>query len=169
MSRKYRERVRGLPYRRWRLRLILADEQTILRRGLRAILDAEADLEVIGEARNIQDAVELSRGLLPDVVITDVAFSNGIDIQAISQLRSECAGVRVLLLTGHSCQECMHAAMTAGVHGYILKPSPFEVLLRAIRSAGSEHEHSERPLPAIGTQGRSTARSGKARLAEMTA
>jgi two-component system, NarL family, response regulator NreC len=161
--------VRELPYRRWRLRVLLADEQTILRHGLRAILDAEPDLEVIGEARNMQDAVALSRRLLPDVVITDVAFSNGIEIQAISQLRSECAGVRVLLLTGHSCQECMHAAMTAGVHGYILKHSPFEVLLRAIRSAGSEHEHSERPLPAIGTQGRSTARSGKARLAEMTA
>ena len=104
MPRKYRERVRGLPYRRWRLRVILADEQTILRRGLRAILDAEPDLEVIGEARNMQDAVALSRRLLPDVVITDVAFSNGIEIQAISQLRRECAGVRVLLLTGHSCQ-----------------------------------------------------------------
>src|SRR6202021_2136711 len=161
MSRKYRERVRGLPYRRWRLRLILADEQTILRRGLRAILDAEADLEVIGEARNIQDAVELSRRLLPDVVITDVAFSNGIDIQAISQLRRECAGVRVLLLTGHSCQECMRAAMTAGVHGYILKHSPFEVLLRAIRAEGSEYEHSELPFHPQAKKGRSTSQSGK--------
>jgi two-component system response regulator NreC len=161
--------VRGLPYRRWRLRVILADEQTILRRGLRAILDAEPDLEVIGEARNMQDAVALSRRLLPDVVITDVAFSNGIEIQAISQLRRECAGVRVLLLTGHSCQECMRAAMTAGVHGYILKHSPFEVLLRAIRSEGSEYEHSERPLRAIGKQGRSTVQSDKAQLAAMTA
>jgi two-component system response regulator NreC len=169
MPRKYRERVRGLPYRRWRLRVLLADEQTILRRGLRAILDAEPDLEVIGEASNMQDAVALSRRLLPDVVITDVAFANGIEIEAISQLRRECAGVRVLLLTGHSCQECMRAAMTAGVHGYILKHSPFEVLLRAIRSAGSEYEHSEGPLQAIGKQGRSTARSGKTQLAEMTA
>jgi two-component system response regulator NreC len=160
--------VRGLPYRRWRLRVILADEQTILRHGLRAILDAEPDLEVVGEARNMQDAVALSRRLLPDVVITDVTFSNGIEIQAISQLRRECAGVRVLLLTGHSCQECMRAAMTAGVHGYILKHSPFEVLLRAIRSEGSEYEHSE-PLRAIGKQGRSTAQSGKPQLADMTA
>src|SRR6202167_1195464 len=168
MPRKYRERVRGLPYRRWRLRVILADEQTILRRGLRAILDAEPDLEVIGEARNMQDAVALSRRLLPDVVITDVAFSNGIELQAISQLRRECAGVRVLLLTGHSCQECMRAAMTAGVHGYILKHSPFEVLLRAIRSEGSEYEHPELPLRATPKQGRSTAHSATAQLAEMT-
>jgi len=74
MPRKYKEHVGGLPYRRWRLRVILADDQTILRHGLRAILDAEPDLEVIGEASNMQDAVALSRRLLPDVVITDVAF-----------------------------------------------------------------------------------------------
>jgi two-component system response regulator NreC len=169
MPRKYKESARGLPYRPSRLRVLLADDQTILRHGLRAILDAEPDLEVIGEASNMQDAVALSRRLLPDVLITDLAFSNGIEVQALSQLRRECAGVRVLLLTGHSCQECMRAAMTAGVHGYILKHSPFEILLRAIRSTESEYEHSELPLRAIGKQERSAAQSTKAQIAEMTA
>jgi two-component system, NarL family, response regulator NreC len=169
MPRKYKESAQGLPYRPPRLRVVLADDQTILRHGLRAILDAEPDLEVIGEASNMQDAIALSRRLLPDVVITDVAFSNGIEVQAISQLRRECAGVRVLLLTGHSCQECMRAAMTAGVHGYILKHSPFEVLLRAIRSEGSEYEHPELPLRATAKQGGLTAQSATAQLAEMTA
>ena len=169
MPRKYKEHVGGLPYRRWRLRVILADDQTILRHGLRAILDAEPDLEVIGEASNMQDAIALSRRLLPDVVITDVAFSNGIEVQAISRLRRECSGVRVLVLTGHSCQECMRAAMTAGVHGYILKHSPFEVLLRAIRSQGSEYERPELPLHATATHRRSTAQPAKAQIAEMTA
>jgi DNA-binding NarL/FixJ family response regulator len=149
--------------------VVLADDQTILRHGLRAILDAEPDLEVIGEASNMQDAIALSRRLLPDVVITDVAFSNGIEVQAISRLRRECAGVRVLLLTGHSCQECMRAAMIAGVHGYILKHSPFEVLLRAIRSEGSEYEHCELGLHATAMQGCSTAQSAKAQIAVMTA
>jgi two-component system response regulator NreC len=170
MPRKYKESARGLPYRRSRLRVVLADDQTILRHGLRAILDAEPDLEVIGEASNLQEAVALSRRLLPDVVITDVAFSNGIEVEALSQLRRECAGVRVLLLTAHSCQECMRAAMTAGVHGYILKHSPFEVLLRAIRSEGSEHEHSELPSGAVGKQRRSGAQSiTRAQIAGMTA
>jgi two-component system, NarL family, response regulator NreC len=171
MPRKHKdkERARGLPYRPSRLRVVLADAQTILRHGLRAILDAEPDLEVIGEASNMQDAVALSTRLLPDVLITDVAFSNGIEVQALSQLRRECAGVRVLLLTGHSCQECMRAAMTAGVHGYILKHSPFEVLLRAIHSEGSEYEHSELPLRAAAKQGRGAAQSAKAQIAEMTA
>jgi DNA-binding NarL/FixJ family response regulator len=169
MPKKYKEHARGLPYRPPRLRVVLADDQTILRHGLRALLDAEPDLEVIGEASNMQDAIELTRRLLPDVVITDVAFSNGIEVQAISRLRRECAGVRVLLLTSHSCQECMRAAMTAGVRGYILKHSPFEVLLRAIRSEGSEFEHSELPLPATAKQGHSTAQSAKAQIGEMTA
>jgi two-component system, NarL family, response regulator NreC len=167
MSRKYKERARGPAY--VRLRVVLADDQTIFRHGLRAILDAEPDLEVIGEASNMQDAVALSRRLLPDVLITDIVFSNGIEVQALSQLRRECGGMRVLLLTGHSCQECMRAAMTAGVHGYILKHSPFEVLLRAIHSKGAEYEHSELPLRAMGTQGRAAAQSARARIAEMTA
>jgi DNA-binding NarL/FixJ family response regulator len=169
MPRKYKERAQALPYRPLRLRVVLADDQTILRHGVRAILDAEPDLEVIGEASNMQDAIALSRRLLPDVVITDVAFSNGIEVQAISQLRRECPGVRVLLLTGHSCQDCVRAAMTAGVHGYILKHSPFEVLLRAIRSQGSEYENSELPLRATAKQGRSAAQSANAQIAEMTA
>ena len=169
MPKMYSARARGLPYQSPRLGVVLADDQTILRHGLRATLDAEPDLEVIGEASNMQDAMALSRRLLPDVLITDIAFSNGIEVQALSQLRRECAGVRVLLLTGHSCQECMRAAMTAGVHGYILKHSPFEVLLGAIRSEGSEYEHSELPLPAVGKRERSSARSAKAQIAEMTA
>jgi DNA-binding NarL/FixJ family response regulator len=169
MSRKYKERERGLSYRSSLLRVILADEQTIFRQGLRAILDAEPDLEVIGEASNMQDAVVLSRRSLPDVLITDIAFLSGIEVQALVELRRECPGVRVLLLTGHSCQECMRAAMTAGVHGYILKHSPFEVLLRAIHAEGSDYEHPELPSGATRKQGGAAAQSAKAQIAEMTA
>jgi DNA-binding NarL/FixJ family response regulator len=167
MPKKYKERARGHPYPP-RLRVVLADDQTIFRHGLRAILDAEPDLEVMGEASNMQDAIALTQHLLPDVLITDVAFSNGIEVEAIGQLRRECAAVRVLLLTGHSCQECMRAAMSAGVHGYILKHSPFEVLLRAIRSERSENEHPELTLAAMGQHMRSQGQSSHAQIADMT-
>jgi two-component system response regulator NreC len=168
MARRYKARARGLPYPLSRLRVVLADDQTIFRHGLRTILDAEPDLEVVGEASNMQDAIALSRRLLPEVLITDVAFSNSIEVHAISRLRHECAGVRVLLLTGHSCQECMRAAMTAGIHGYILKHSPFEVLLGAIRSEGSEYEQVELPSPAMGRQQHSPVHCTTAQIAEMT-
>jgi len=170
MPRKYKERARELACRPSRLRVVLADDQTILRHGLRAILDAEPDLEVIGEAGTAQDAAALSRRLLPDVLITDVAFGNGIEIQALGQLRRDCAGMRVLLLTGHRCQQCMRAAMTAGVHGYILKDSPFELLLRAIRSEGSEYDQPELPpLRAIGKHVPAVSQSAKGQTGDMTA
>jgi DNA-binding NarL/FixJ family response regulator len=73
MRRIYKEQAGHLPFRRSRLRVILADNQTILRHGLRVVLDAEADLEVIGEAGNVLEALALSRRLLPDGVITDVS------------------------------------------------------------------------------------------------
>jgi DNA-binding NarL/FixJ family response regulator len=169
MARRYKARARELPYPPSRLRVVLAGDQTIFRHGLRTSLNAEPDLEVIGEASIMQDAIALSRRLLPDVLITDIAFSNGIEVHALSRLRSECAGVRVLLLTGHNCRECMRAAITAGVHGYILKHSPFEVLLRAIRAEGSEYEHSELPLHAGAGQEHSAAQSANVQIAEMTA
>jgi len=157
-----------LPFRRSRLRLILADDHAILRQGLRGILDAEPDLEVIGEATNVQEAVALSLRLRPDIVITDVAFANGSGFQAVAELRRECVGVRVLMLTGHRCQECMRAAMTAGAHAYIVKDSPVEVLLRAIRAESSEFDHSATPLCAA-QERRLPAQSAAAQLAEMTA
>jgi DNA-binding NarL/FixJ family response regulator len=164
----YKEHVGDLPQRFSRLRVVLADDHAILRHGLRAILDAEPDLEVIGEASNVQDAVALSRCLQPDVVITDVSFANGNGIQAIAQLRRECAGVRVVMLTGHNSQESARAALTAGAHAYIVKDSPVEVLLRAIRSESAEYV-----LPAVSVRPdtnrrRSAERAAERQIIEMT-
>jgi two-component system, NarL family, response regulator NreC len=169
MRRTYKEQAGQLPFRRTRLRVILADDQTILRCGLRSILDAEPDLEVIGEARDVQGALALSLRLLPDVVITDVFFPNAAGFRAISQLRRECAGVRVLLLTGHSCQECRRAAMNAGAHAYIDKASPLEDLLRAIRSDEAEFAHSPLPARALPKRRISGESPGNAQIDAMTA
>jgi len=144
--------------RRLRLRVILADDHSILRRGLRAILEAEPDLEVIGEASNVQDAIALSRCLRPDVVITDISLANGSGIGAIGQLRRECTGVRVVMLTGNNSPESEQAAMAAGAHAYILKDSQVEVLLSAIRSESIEME----PLPVSALASRN--QQGQARL-----
>jgi DNA-binding NarL/FixJ family response regulator len=165
----YKEHIGELPQRFSRLRVVLADDHAILRKGLRAILDAEPDLEVIGEASNVQDAVALSRCLQPDIVITEVSFANGSGIQAIAQLRRECAGVRVVMLTGHDSKECMRAALTAGVHAYIVKDSPVEVLLRAIRSENGEFELPAVSMRAGANRRRSTKLPAKAPIVEMTA
>jgi DNA-binding NarL/FixJ family response regulator len=168
MSYTYKDNIGQLPRRLSRLRVVLADDHAILRQGLRAILDAEPDLEVIGEASNVHDVVALSRCLQPDIVITDVSFANGSGIGAIGQLRRECAGVRVVMLTGHNSQESVRAAMAAGAHAYIVKDSPVEALLRAIRSENPEYE-----LPAIAVGGiqhrrRSTRRPAAVQGTEIT-
>ncbi|MEA3151812.1 MAG: hypothetical protein QOD56_2751 [Gammaproteobacteria bacterium] len=167
MPRIYKEHTGGLPYRQSRLRVIIADDHTILRQGLRAILEADSDLEVIGEASNVQDALALARCLRPDVVITDVSFENGSGIRTLGQLRRECVGVRVIMLTGHDSEECERAAMKAGAHAYILKDSPIEVLLRAVHSASSEGIDAAAPAP--GLQSRRSTEPPKAAIAEMTA
>ena len=165
MPRIYKGHAGDLAYRRPRLRVVLADEHTILRRGLRAMLEGEPDLEIIGEASGVADAIALTRCLQPDVVITDV-FENGRGIPAIGEMRRECVGVRVVMLTGCRDQEWERAAMVAGAHAYVVNDSPIEVLLRAIRS-----ENPDLDLLAIpaASDRRSTAGPGAAPLAEMTA
>jgi DNA-binding NarL/FixJ family response regulator len=165
MPRIYKGHAGDLAYRRPRLRVVLADEHTILRRGLRAMLEGEPDLEIIGEASGVPDAIALTRCLQPDVVIADV-FENGRGISAIGEMRRECVGVRVVMLTGCRDQEWERAAMMAGAHAYIVNDSPIEVLLRAIRA-----ENPDLDLLAIpaASDRRSTEEPAAAPLAEMTA
>ncbi|MEP6546405.1 MAG: response regulator transcription factor [Gammaproteobacteria bacterium] len=132
MPRVYNAAAEILPYRHERLRLVLADERTILRRGVRAMLQGEPDLEVIGEASRVSDAIALARCLQPDVVVTDV-FENGGAIAAIREMQRECAGLRVVVLTACTDPQCERASMRAGAHAYVTIDAPIEVLLRAIR------------------------------------
>jgi DNA-binding NarL/FixJ family response regulator len=164
MPRLYKEHAGELPHRRSRLRVVLADDHTILRHGLRAILEAEPDLEVIGEASTVQDAVALSRCLQPDVVITDVSFADGSGIGAVGQLRRECVGLHVVMLTGQNSPEYERAAIAAGAYAYIVKDSPIEVLLRAIRSEAPEVERS---VPLV-SRSRLIERPAAAQIAKMT-
>jgi DNA-binding NarL/FixJ family response regulator len=155
-------------YQRPRLRVVLADEHAILRRGLRAMLEAEADLEVIGEASVISDAIALARCLQPDVVITDV-FENGSGIQAVSEMRRECVGLRVVMLTGSRSKEFERASMVAGAHAYIVNDSPIEVLLRAIRAESPDSDFLAIAIPADPNRQRSAHQPAGARPAEITA
>jgi DNA-binding NarL/FixJ family response regulator len=141
--------------------VVLADEHTILRRGLRAMLEGEPDLEIIGEASGVQDAVALTRCLQPDVVITDV-FDDGRGVLAISEMRRDCVDVRVVMLTGCRDAEWQRAAMIAGAHAYIVNDSPIEVLLRAIRAEGGDIDLLAMPAP-------DRQPTGATPIAEMTA
>ena len=113
---------------------MLVDDHAILRDAVRAKLHDESDLEVIGEADTIDDAVELAARLHPDLMITDIAFRES-GIQAIGRLRRASPGMHVLILTQHISAVWKRAAMGAGADACVAKSSPFEQLLDAIREA----------------------------------
>ncbi len=130
------------------------------------MLEGEPDLEIIGEASGVADAVALTRCLQPDVVITDV-FDDGKGVLAISEMRRDCVDVRVVMLTGCRDVEWERAAMMAGAYAYIVNDSPIEVLLRAIRAESRDFDLLS--IPAAPDRRPSGDETGAAPIAEMTA
>ena len=113
-------------------RILLVEDHVILREGLCALLELETDLKVVGEACEIDGALQAAADLQPRLVITDLALSGRSGITFISELRARCPEVRVLVLTAHNTEEYIRAALNAGAHGYVLKDSGRADLLQAI-------------------------------------
>jgi DNA-binding NarL/FixJ family response regulator len=129
------------------LTLILIDDHAILRDGVRALLEAERDLQVIAEAASLAEGIALVKRLRPDIVIIDISFPAGSGIEAIGTLRRECEGVTIVVLTVHNNPECLHAATRAGADEFVAKHAAYETLLRAIRSSISRNAQTARALP----------------------
>jgi DNA-binding NarL/FixJ family response regulator len=102
-------------------RLLIADDHALLRTGMRAMLEAEPDLEVVGEARNGREAVDLCRELLPDLVLMDLSMPEMGGIEATRAIKVELPRTGVLVLTAHADQEMLFEAIRAGAAGYVLK------------------------------------------------
>ena len=116
------------------LKIILADDHSIMREGLRALLEKQPDIEVLAEAENGRTAVELSRDLKPDVVIIDIAMPDLNGIEATRRNTTESPGVKVIALSMHSDRKFVREMLSAGASGYMLKDSAFEELDKALRT-----------------------------------
>jgi DNA-binding NarL/FixJ family response regulator len=114
-------------------RLILADDHHLLRRGFRSLLGGEPDLEVVGEASTGQEAIEICRRLEPDLVLMDVRMPEMDGITATRQIKHEQAGVSVLMVTMHENPAYLLEALDAGAAGYVLKDTPADRLINAVR------------------------------------
>ena len=116
-----------------RIRVLLADDHMIVREGLRALLEAEEDIEVVGEAENGRQAVQLIKRLRPDVVVMDIAMPllNGLEVTR--RIVKEVPATRVLILSAHGDDEYVRQVVLLGAAGYLVKQTSADVLGRAIR------------------------------------
>lgn len=116
-----------------RISVLLVDDHTVIRQGLRALLSAEEDLEVVGEAENGRQAVALARKSPPDVVVMDVAMPLLNGLEATRQILRNTPESKVLVLTSYGDDDCVAQMMKAGATGYLIKQTAANDLLKAIR------------------------------------
>src|SRR6056297_2168877 len=114
------------------IRILIADHHIMIREGLIALLNAEADFTVTGEAENTDDAIAQAKSLQPDIILMDSTLPKYADANCIRQLRSAAAKARILLMASELSQQEVRQALQAGVSGYILKVSSFSELVAAI-------------------------------------
>jgi DNA-binding NarL/FixJ family response regulator len=115
------------------IRLLIADDQELVRIGFRLLLEAQDDLEVVGEAADGEEAVALARELRPDVILMDIRMPRVDGIEAIGRLQVLEPPPRVLVLTTFDLDEYVFGALRAGAAGFLLKDAPKDALVQAIR------------------------------------
>lgn len=114
--------------------ILLADDHSILRAGLRSILNTKSELDVIAEASNGIDAIKAALSIKPDLLLTDLSMPKKNGTEAISEIKKRLPDTKCLVLTMHTSEEHIRMALNAGADGYILKDDSHEELLTAIKT-----------------------------------
>lgn len=144
-----------------RLRILLADDHKVMREGLRLLINAQPDMEVIGVADNGRAAILESQALHPDLVIMDITMPELNGLKATEQLCQVCPGAKIMALTRHSDKGYLQQMLATGASGYALKQSAPEELIRGIRTVVAGHKYLDPTLTneLVGTvYGKSTSR-----------
>ncbi len=119
-----------------RIRVLIADDHTIVRSGVRLLLEAETDIEVVGEAVDGQEALRLVESLQPDVVLMDITMPVMDGLEATRRIKAKWPQIQVLVLTMHRSDEYFFEMLKAGASGYILKGAETSDLIHAVRVVG---------------------------------
>jgi len=117
------------------IRILIADDHTIVRQGLARLLEEQADLKVVGEATNGNKAIESALELKPDIVIMDIAMPRMNGLEAAKRIRKQLPGTKILILSMYSHEHYIHDLLVTGVSGYLLKDSSGRDIIKAIRAA----------------------------------
>ena len=130
-------------------RVVLADDHQLMRAGLRSLLAKERDLEVVGEASDGRQAVELVTQHSPDLAILDIGMPNLNGIEATRQIRTSKPQTKVIALSMHAGAQFVGRMLEAGASGYLLKDSAYEELLQAIQTVFSGHVYLSRGITGV--------------------
>lgn len=114
------------------IRIVLADDHAVVREGTCQLLEREPDIEVVGEASNGQEAIDLVESLKPQVVVMDVRMPGIGGVEATKQIKKRFPHVEVLVMTAYDDDEFVFASLEAGASGYLLKTAPVKELIKAI-------------------------------------
>ena len=127
------------------IRVLLADDHKMLRDGLRALLEEEADMEVIAEAGTVDETIQKAEKSKPDVIVMDLGMPGGSGLDAIREIRQRALPVRIVVLSMHSGREMVMQVLKAGSDGYVPKSSAHTDLILAIRTVfnGERFLHPE--------------------------
>jgi DNA-binding NarL/FixJ family response regulator len=115
------------------IRVVIADDHPILLAGLSMLIQAEADLEIVGQATSGPEALQITRTSMPDVAIIDISLPDMNGILLARQLAADCPSVRIIVLTQHEDRAHLNQALDAGARGYVLKKSAAQCLVNALR------------------------------------
>ncbi len=116
------------------IRLLIADDYDVMRENIKSFVVKQPDIEVVGEAKDGETAVELAKKLSPDVVLMDISMPKLSGIEAAGSILSNNAAARIIILSTHSNKRFVEAGLKAGVSGYVLKTSIFDDLIPAVRA-----------------------------------
>jgi len=134
-----KDRLSGSGAMSEKITVLIADDHTILRRGLVSLLSLNQNIKVIGEAEDGRSAVEMALRLEPDVVLMDLSMPVLNGLEATDQLKKESPGMKVLILSAHDNDEYVNQVIRSGANGYVLKNASPEELYTAIRTVNSGH------------------------------
>src|ERR1043166_2574146 len=129
-----------------KITVILADDHAVVRQGLSALLEAEQDIEIVGEAENGREAVQMTRSLSPDVIVMDIALPLMNGLEATRRILKQAPSARVLLLSSYSDDEYVHHLVEEGVAGYLLKRAAVTDLVTAIREVKKGNAYFSSPI-----------------------
>jgi DNA-binding NarL/FixJ family response regulator len=116
-----------------KIRILLTDDHTLFRQGIRTLLSAEPDLEVVGEAGNAMESVAAAKQLRPDVVLMDIGMAGMSSFEATRQIRKERTDTKIVFLSMYDDEDYLAECVEIGANGYVLKDSPADQLVTAIR------------------------------------